>query len=771
MPSSDLFSTRLLGAFASVCLGLERKIWSLQQMAEFVDRRSKIARDYARSLEKMLQRAPSVMWTVLEMWSTLVQTEEQYADVFTALAQRLDTLMNEGQSLKKQLDESLALLGRLKERYHRAKRELELADASRGDPGLPPDPSASPAKRQSAKSAEAERKRLQRLRDDACESESAYRAQLTATNTLQRDYYTIRMPQLLKACDLLPFPCLSLSAAMCTSVAQMGDPARALDMAIASIDAESDVEEFVQKTDNAFAVPEDLDFEAYVPGDTHSPPSGSKMLGRWSVVGWSKSFTLRLGSSASQDSQQQSQQPLSPHQQLPNAVFRVPLEQLMARQLLSHADLPVPVVLRRLVDCVIDLGAARARGVFRVSSVHQEIDAARLALDTSPDAELPTDVHTVANLLKLWIRSLPDPLIPASQYNMAMAEGAQAGKIFETLPEPNRAVVGYIVRFLQFMTRPEHVEQTLMSVNNMAAVFAPCLLHCPYDDLAASLQAAEKERTFVMDLIKSLDTAPFLELAQDSGKPPAASEETTDAPTAVAIVAPANEQVSAAPADPEQPKEEAPTSARPLLGTELSSDVLQFSPFVPRAAGGSNVVPQPSASPVGSLSSSPLSASMLSLPDMQQLPEAEVAVQPSRSPSSEHGTSPPPSSSPSRDESLSPIPLGAPKRSTSWRTQAPPPRPAWRANALSSSSSSVPVKTAASTVWSPMLHSTATVVRPPSLQAKTASPHVAPSHPLPPPPIPLAPPPPIPPTTAPPASPSPPSAPAAPDPQTPDTQL
>ena len=62
------------------------------------------------------------------------------------------------------------------------------------------------------------------------------------------------------------------------------------------------------------------------------------------------------------------------------------------------------------------------------------------------------DPHVPASLLKLWYRELEEPLIPAEYYtdcieNHLNAEAAVL--VVNKLPEINRLVLAYLIRFLQ----------------------------------------------------------------------------------------------------------------------------------------------------------------------------------------------------------------------------------------------------------------------------------------------------------------------------------
>lgn len=62
------------------------------------------------------------------------------------------------------------------------------------------------------------------------------------------------------------------------------------------------------------------------------------------------------------------------------------------------------------------------------------------------------DAHLPASLLKLWYRELAEPLIPSTFYEQCIVNCDQAEiclRLVNALPEINRAVLMYLIRFLQ----------------------------------------------------------------------------------------------------------------------------------------------------------------------------------------------------------------------------------------------------------------------------------------------------------------------------------
>ncbi len=76
---------------------------------------------------------------------------------------------------------------------------------------------------------------------------------------------------------------------------------------------------------------------------------------------------------------------------------------------------------------------------------------------------------------------------------------------FEELPEPNKMVLGFLVKFFQYLTQPEFVETTKMTKMNIATLIAPCIMHCPCVDIKNTVVFMEQERRFLLGLLEGLD--------------------------------------------------------------------------------------------------------------------------------------------------------------------------------------------------------------------------------------------------------------------------
>ncbi|CAB4029833.1 rho GTPase-activating 39-like isoform X2 [Paramuricea clavata] len=81
-----------------------------------------------------------------------------------------------------------------------------------------------------------------------------------------------------------------------------------------------------------------------------------------------------------------------------------------------------------------------------------------------------------------------------------------SSSIVASLPNINRLVLCFIIRFLQIFCKPEIIRVTKMDMNNLAMVWAPNFLRCPSNEPKIIFENTRKEMTFVRTLLNSFDT-------------------------------------------------------------------------------------------------------------------------------------------------------------------------------------------------------------------------------------------------------------------------
>ncbi|KAG0203633.1 hypothetical protein BGX33_009014 [Mortierella sp. NVP41] len=196
------------------------------------------------------------------------------------------------------------------------------------------------------------------------------------------------------------------------------------------------------------------------------------------------------------------------------SVFDATLERLMGRQMAAGGEWAawrVPRLMVFLKESVIELGGLKMEGIFRISGDLGAVAELRARIELGNyDISGITDPHVPCSLLRLWIRDLPEPVIPYDMYQQCI-QGAQdkdaVTKVIASLPLWHKEMITYLISFLKTFNNPTVKEATKMSLPNLAMVFAPTLLQCSSDDAPMLMNHLQAERAFVSTLISEVELA------------------------------------------------------------------------------------------------------------------------------------------------------------------------------------------------------------------------------------------------------------------------
>ncbi|XP_004557673.1 rho GTPase-activating protein 22 isoform X2 [Maylandia zebra] len=171
-----------------------------------------------------------------------------------------------------------------------------------------------------------------------------------------------------------------------------------------------------------------------------------------------------------------------------------------------------PLLVEQCVDFIRERGLDE-EGLFRMPGQANLVRELQEAFDCGdkPLFDSNTDVHTVASLLKLYLRELPEPVIPFSKYEDFLTcaqllakdeeEGVQElGKQVSTLPLPNYNLLKYICKFLDEVQ--SHCNENKMSVQNLATVFGPNILRPKMEDPVTIMEGTSLVQHLMTVLIR-----------------------------------------------------------------------------------------------------------------------------------------------------------------------------------------------------------------------------------------------------------------------------
>ncbi|SGY38056.1 BQ5605_C003g01950 [Microbotryum silenes-dioicae] len=163
-----------------------------------------------------------------------------------------------------------------------------------------------------------------------------------------------------------------------------------------------------------------------------------------------------------------------------SALFGTPLWEVLQRE-----DSTIPRFMDSALATITERGLLEV-GIYRISGENRVIQQIRQSLDRGGDpASLlsKTDVHNVSGLLKLFLREMPEPLIPCDLYEPFIIANAiedyderlyAIRDLVWRLPQPNFHLLRRLSEHLDKVT--DHEEVNSMHAANLSIIFAPTLL-------------------------------------------------------------------------------------------------------------------------------------------------------------------------------------------------------------------------------------------------------------------------------------------------------
>ncbi|KAM9313059.1 rho GTPase-activating protein 25 [Gastrophryne carolinensis] len=171
----------------------------------------------------------------------------------------------------------------------------------------------------------------------------------------------------------------------------------------------------------------------------------------------------------------------------------------------------VPMLMEKCADFILENGL-NEEGIFRLPGQDNLVKQLKEAFDAGerPSFTSDTDVHTVASLFKLYLRELPEPVFPWSQYEdclaceSTMSNDEEKGheelkKQIMLLPKENYNLLCFICRFLYKVQRNSNVNK--MSVENLAMVIGVNLLKPKIEEPVALMRGAPQIQKLMMVMI------------------------------------------------------------------------------------------------------------------------------------------------------------------------------------------------------------------------------------------------------------------------------
>ncbi|XP_077438822.1 rho GTPase-activating protein 22 [Vanacampus margaritifer] len=196
---------------------------------------------------------------------------------------------------------------------------------------------------------------------------------------------------------------------------------------------------------------------------------------------------------------------------LGGGIFGQHLEETMLNEGQCGSQRRVPVLVERCACFIRDHGL-QEEGLFRAPGQTNHVRLLQDAFDRGESLlfDSTTDVHTVASLLKLYLRELPEPVIPFTKYAQFLSCALllnkdkemgiiELGKQVKSLPKVNYNLLEYICRFLDEVQ--SHSDANKMSVQNLATVFGPNVLRPRVEDPVIMMEGSSQVQQLMTVLI------------------------------------------------------------------------------------------------------------------------------------------------------------------------------------------------------------------------------------------------------------------------------
>lgn len=201
------------------------------------------------------------------------------------------------------------------------------------------------------------------------------------------------------------------------------------------------------------------------------------------------------------------------------AIFGCALEVTLHYENMKNKDRKrkVPQLVQMCVEYLTRYGL-ETEGLFRLPGRVALVKQLRNSFDIGqrPRIDLDTvDIHTVASLMKMYLRELPGPIIPVAFYESVMhlitreldlnpdPSIDKLGTIVAGLPSANYDLLCYLCRFLHEVGRRSEVNR--MTEMNLATVFSQSFIEPEDDDPALLMGTADNRSKAAFILISQFD--------------------------------------------------------------------------------------------------------------------------------------------------------------------------------------------------------------------------------------------------------------------------
>jgi hypothetical protein len=194
-----------------------------------------------------------------------------------------------------------------------------------------------------------------------------------------------------------------------------------------------------------------------------------------------------------------------------HACFGVTIAEQLWHQRVRYPNLPIPLILPTIAEVLLEKGACKAEGVFRLSGLQTTVLSLANSLNEGGDPKAlfaHATINDLSQLMKHWFMSLPGKLVTieqASALHTLFGESKDYVTFAESLPTNEHFTLRWMVGLIQELLRSE--DTTKMGVKNFAIVLASPITACPVSqDPTTMLKHNVVAQEFLKVLIEEWDT-------------------------------------------------------------------------------------------------------------------------------------------------------------------------------------------------------------------------------------------------------------------------
>lgn len=172
-------------------------------------------------------------------------------------------------------------------------------------------------------------------------------------------------------------------------------------------------------------------------------------------------------------------------------------------EMVEDSGFRVPSILAQMRAFLVEQEAWNQEGIFRLAGESAEINSLKQQINKTKkfDEDSSIDVNSIANLLKIWYRDLPTPILNSLPPEVICNSGEMntCTEAYYSLKEPQRSLLGWLLSLMADVCTKKHINK--MTEQNLAIVVAPNLYDPPGSDPMEGLVMSQKAVQFLQNLI------------------------------------------------------------------------------------------------------------------------------------------------------------------------------------------------------------------------------------------------------------------------------